>query len=406
MNLQWTPMRWPAAWKSPDTLSLLKDTPINCLLMETGADLGPVADQARRSGLAVNSRQPMGVNVSTGEWPGIQIAARGGGVSAGPTGVPWLNTNGWRVRLETALHPDDEIWIDAPPKGPRLYPDSFAMAFTDAAAFGGRWIVSLDAATAAALAAKEARALDGWKKLIAAAQFFDARRQWADYTPQAVVGVVSDFTGDHEFLASETLNLLARANQQYRVIVKSRISDDSWKGLRAILYVDAEAPLPPLRREIEGLVAGGRMLIAGPQWGPAAGAPAKDQEHPRYDIRVMGKGRLAIAKEEPVDPYTLANDSVLLVSHRYELLRFFNGDAVSSHLAAAPDGKSVLAHMLFYANRGPQDASLWIAGRYRSARLWTVDRAEPRPLEIGIARGGVELHLPPLAQYAAAELEV
>ncbi|HTX33367.1 MAG TPA: hypothetical protein VME43_00035 [Bryobacteraceae bacterium] len=406
MNLQWTPMRWPAAWKNPETLRLLQDTPINCLLVESGTDLGPLAGQAQRSGLAIASKPPMGVSLSKGEWPGIQMAARGSGVSAGPTGVPWLNSNGWRVRLENALHPDTEVWIDAPPKGPRLFPDSFAMAFLDAAAYGGRWLISLDDATASAIAAQEPRALEGWNKLIAAARFFDAHKPWADYSPEAVVGVVSDFTGDHEFLSGETLNLLARDNQQYRVIVKGSISDASWKGLRAILYLDPEPPLPPLRREIEALVAGGKLLIAGPQWGRVAGPLAADQENPRYDIRVVGKGKVALAKAEPDDPYTLANDSVLLVSHRYELLRFFNGGAVSAYLAAAPNRKSALLHMLFYSNRGPQDASVHIAARYRSAKLWTADRAEPRSLEVLPGRDGVELHLPAMSQYAAAELEI
>ena len=397
-------MRWPAAWKT-EALGLLKNTPINCLLMENGADHGPVAEQARRDGLAVAARQPMGVTLTDGEWPGIRIETRRGGVGAGPTGPPWLDSNGWRARLALALHPGDAVWINAPPKG-QPSPDVFAMAFADAAAYGGRWVISLDDATADAISRKDARALDGWKKLIDAARFFDARKDWAEYTPGAVVGVVSDFTGGHEYLSSEILNLLARANQQYRVIVKSEISDVSWKGLRAILYADPEAPPPALRREIEALAAGGKLLIAPPQWGRVAGPPARDQEHPRYDIRVAGKGRIAIAKAEPEDPYTLANDSVLLVSHRYDLVRFFNAGAVESTLALARNGKGALLHLLFYADRGPEDASLWIAGRYRSARLWTMDRPEARDLPIAPGRDGIEVRLPPVSQYAAVELEI
>jgi hypothetical protein len=349
----------------------------------------------------------MGATVSKGEWPGIQMAARGGGgVSAGPTGVPWLNSNGWRVRLQSALHPEDAIWIDAPPKGSRLFPDSFAMSFLDAASSGGRWIISLDDATASGIAAKDTRALDGWKKLVAAARFFDARKEWADYPPQAVVGVLSDFTGDNEFLSGETLNLLARTNQQYRVIVKGQASGESFKGLRAVLYVDAQPPAPPLRKQIEALVAGGMMLIAGPSWGPVKGPLAKDQEHPRYEIRVVGKGKVALAREAQADPYVVANDSVLLVGHRYELLRFFNAGAVAACLADSPDRRSVLLQLLFYANRGPQDATVRVAGRYRSANLRTVDNPEPRRLEVLPGRDGAELHLPPLSQYAAVELEV
>jgi hypothetical protein len=407
MNLQWTPMRWPAAWKDPAALNLLKDTPINCLLVESGADLGPVAQQARQRGLTVMASAPAGVNVSKGEWPGLRMdSGRGGGASAGPTGAAWLDSNGWRVRLDAALHPEAGLWIDAPPKGPGVFPDSLAMAFIDSAAFGGRWIITLDETTAAGIAGGEARAMEGWKKLTGAVRLFDARRQWADYTPEAVIGVVSDFAGGNEFLSGETLNLLARTNQQYRVIVKGKTSGESWTGLRALLYVDAQPPASELRRQIDALVAAGKMLIAGPSWGRAAGAPTKEQQHPRYEIRAAGKGTVAIARSEPDDPYVLANDSVLLVSHRYELLRFFNTGSVNSYLTASAGRKSVLLHMLFYEDKGPRDASVRVAGRYRSAKLWTPDRAEPHPIEVHAVRDGVELHLPPLSQYAAVELEV
>jgi hypothetical protein len=127
-------MRWPAAWKTPESLNLLNDSRINRLLLDAGADLGLVAAQARQRGLAVTAAQPMGVKISKGEWPGVAIDS-GGGATAGPTGVPWLNSNGWKIRLESALYPDMESWIDAPPKSARISPEAFAAAFTDAAAF-------------------------------------------------------------------------------------------------------------------------------------------------------------------------------------------------------------------------------------------------------------------------------
>jgi hypothetical protein len=130
------------------------------------------------------------------------------------------------------------------------------------------------------------------------------------------------------------------------------------------------------------------------------------EEHPRYAARTLGKGRLAIAKADPDDPYVLANDSALLISHRYELLRFWNGGAVGSFLTVAPDRKRAVAHLLFYAGRGPDHASVRIVGRYRKASLWTLDRPAPLPVEMEIQKDAVELHLPAVSQYAAAELEV
>src|SRR5689334_5154254 len=261
MNKSLTPMGWPPAWKDPAALELIKGTPINCLLLESGADLGPVAAKARQDGLTIAADHPPDVQVAQGAWPGIRMGARGGGASAGPTGVPWLDSNGWRVRLESALHPGSAVWIDAPAKGPRMFPESYAMAYDDAAVFGGRWIISLDDAMVAGMAGRQPQSMDGWNKLVAAIRFFDAHKEWGGYMSQAVAGVVSSFAGDSRSLSSETLNLLTRANQQYRVIVAGKTSGEWWKGLRAVLYVDARPPSSDLRQKIEALVENGGLLI-------------------------------------------------------------------------------------------------------------------------------------------------
>ena len=402
MKLQLTPMRWPAAWKNPSLLSLLNGTPVNCLVIEAGADLGAVADAAKQKGLAVTAGAPMGARVSKGVWPGIAIDA-GGGAAAGPTGVPWLDSNGWKIRLEKALHADSECWIEAAPKAARISPEAYATAYLDAAAFGGRWVITLDEGTAAGIAS--GAAMGAWNKLMEAARFFEGRGEWAEYRPEAVVGVVSDFAGENEAQSGEVLNLLARTNQQYRVIVKGKSAEEEWRGLQAILYVDGQAPSAELKAKVEGLVKGGMTLIAGPKWGAVGGVLARDQEHARYEIRVVGKGRAAIARTAQDDPYVLANDSVVLVSHRHDLVRFFNTGSVNTLLAASRDHLQVVLHLLFYADRGPQDASLRIAGKYRFAQLRMPGVNAAKQLELKPSGLGVEVHLPPMEQYAAVELE-
>lgn len=399
-------MRWPGSWKSPSAVGLLKGTPINWLLVDKEADLAPVIEQAKQAGINVAEidSPPAGTTVIPGDWPGVAMA-RGGGAAAGPTGVPWVDTNSWKIRLEAARRPGANIWVDAPPKAPRVSAGSYRTAIADAAASGGRWMISLDAQLAAGLADGKADALAIWKEIAGAAAFFAARKDWPAYLPEAVVGVVSSFAGDDEFIGQELLNLIGRTNQQYAVLVKDKLTATSLRGLRAVIYADAKPPSAELRKQILDFVTAGGLLITGPKWGAPPGVPAKD-EHLRYAARTLGKGRLAIAKEDPDDPWVLANDSALLISRRYELLRFWNGGAVGSYLAAAPDRKRAVAHLLFYSDRGPDHASVRIAGRYRKASLWTPDRQEPRPVEMEIQKDAVELHLPAVFQYAAAELEV
>src|ERR1035437_10040817 len=123
MNAEWTPMRWPGSWKSPSAVEVLKGTPINGLLGDKDGGLAPVIEEAKRAGLQVAevASPPAGVAVIPGEWPGVPMS-RGGGASAGPTGVPWVNSNSWKIRLEAARRPGANIWVDAPPKGAPVRP--------------------------------------------------------------------------------------------------------------------------------------------------------------------------------------------------------------------------------------------------------------------------------------------
>jgi hypothetical protein len=387
-------MLWPPAWKSAELLRHVQGTSVDCLLLEESAGLHVMDSKT----------PPADIAPLEGEWPGVQMSrGSGGGVSAGPTGAPWINSNGWKIRLETLRKPDRAVWVRAMPKSAQLSGGSYRLAVADGAAYGGRWVIALDESLAGSLGQDKPEALQTWKQLTAAAAFF-ARSLWSAYAPLAVIGVASDFAGDNEFLSQELLNLIARANQQYRILFKDRIAPADLKGLRAVLYPDAQAPAGPLRDQLLDFVQGGGLLITGPKWGSPPGAPAAS-DHPDYDFRRLGKGRVAIARSDLADPYIVANDAALLMSHRYELLRFWNSGANGSYLLTDPRGSRAVAHLLFYANRGPDYVSLRIAGTYSKAMLKTIDQPHGQWLEVERQKDGVEVHLPAVAQYAALELE-
>jgi hypothetical protein len=402
MSAELTPMRWPGNWNA-SSLALLKDTPFNCLVADKGAVPESVAAQAKQNGIAIvdSAAPPAGVFIAAGVWPGVQVEETA--TTAGPTGNPWVDSNGWKVRLESMRHPSARVWIDAKPKR-QVFPDSYRTALADSAVYGGRWILSLDDALAAELAQGKAQALASWKKIAAAARFFEERKAWSAYTGEAVLGIISDFAGDNEFMGGELLNLVARTNQQYRVILKNKLSSASFANLKAVMYGDAKAPDPALKNNILAFVQEGGLLITHPGWGIAPGMRASNQDNDRYVWRTLGKGRIAFAKAEFDDPWVIAQESVLLISHRHDLLRFWNGGAVGSYYTMAPDRKRALVHMLFYADSGPEDTGVRVAGNFRSAKLWTLEGKESG-LEIIPQKDAVELHLPAVAQYAAVELE-
>jgi hypothetical protein len=357
-------MRWPDAWRDPALLDLLKGTAIDTLLIGPGEPLAAVREQARKQGLQIET--PPGVSMVKGEWPGVKMGRSGG--EAGPTGVPWVNSNGWAVRLAMAQNPDKTVWIDAPPvAGSFVSADSYLIAIADSAAYGGRWILSLDAPLAQSLAEAKPDAQRPWKRIVETASFFAARKQWSEYRPVANMGVLSDFTGPHEFFGQELLNLLARAGAQARAILPG----GSFDGIRLLICPDSTPRSAALRAQIDKFTKSGGLLMTS-------------------------------EKRPADDPYLWANDAVVQLSHRNDLVRFWNSGATGSYVST--NGKETIAHLLFYSMRGPDAASVWVAGNYRSARAATVEHPAIEKLEAETKKGGMEVHLPQVSQYVALQL--
>jgi hypothetical protein len=399
MNLESTPFRWPASWTDPGRVDLLKGTAVNLILLPPDAAFDQIRARAKDAGLTAAAGPPAGTAIVDGAWPGVKSTRGGGGQEAGPTGVPWVDSNGWLVRLSRAQRPGTTVWVEAPPKDRRMFsPASYELAVADMAAHGARWVISLDPGLAAQVTAET----PAWKRLMAAAAYFAPRAAWAEYTAAAVLGVVSDYAGGNEFMGQELLNLLARAGMNYRIVLKGK---PDFTGLRALLYADKEAPSAALRKQAMAFVEAGGLLIAGPVWGAASGK-VDPAVHPRFAVSAAGKGRVATALAEPDDPWQLANDSVVLVSHRHDLVRCFNSGSFASYYTHSPDRQKALVHLLFYSDRGPGEASVRVAGKYRSARISTVEQPEMKAVPAEFGKDSVEVHLPPVPPYVALELSV
>jgi hypothetical protein len=181
-------------------------------------------------------------------------------------------------------------------------------------------------------------------------------------------------------------HLVIGAAQHCRILPKGGISDTSFVSLCAIVYADAEPPAP--------------------QWGEVPGTPIPNHGNPRYSLRAHGKGKVAVALAGPDDPYLWANESVVMVSHRYDLARFWNSGPAASFCTVAPDGRQAVVHLLFYANRGPDSVTVRIAGWYQAAWAYTAGNPAAMKVELLPQAVAVEIHLPPVSQYVALALDV
>ena len=383
-------------------LSLLQATPIRYLFI----DPGKLADQARRSGFTVVQPEalPSGIAVVKGPWPGIRLSHMGGDrAAAGPTGEPWVDSNGWRVRAARAVRPDARFWVDANPQPSRSSAEDYVLAFADAAAHGAHWIVTLDDRLAAGIAAKKADDMITWKRIAQASAFFAVNNT---YTDDAVIGVLSSFTGPKVGFTNEVLNNLARTKQQYRAIASSRFTSASLAGLKGVIYADSAEPPANVRNQVLDFVNAGEMLITASAWGalPKATA-ASERSHPRFQIRPVGKGAIALATTPFSDPYVVPNDAVVLISHRQDIVRFFNTGAITPCLYTSPDKRHAALRTVFYSLRPVEDSTIWVKGAWRAARIRTWNQPQPQNVKLEVRDTGVEIRLPAVAQYALIELE-
>jgi hypothetical protein len=429
----WIPLRWPSAWTDPALLSLIQGTPFNCLVLEWSDAHAPVAAKARAMDLPLvaggnEAARSAGVAAGLGVlpmaqqsklpwtsneavlvatdcvWPNIASQSNGAELS-GPTANPWIDSNGWFLRLAKARVPEKTVWLAFdPPAPPRMVVlDAYLRAIADTGTWGGRWVVTLDSDLRGGLARGDAKALESWKAISGAVAFFEKHRQWNSLGPMGVVGVISDFAGANEVRSGEVLNLLGRRSLAYRVVEKSKTDSSFPTGLRALIYIDEGVPTPALRRKLLAFVQQGGLLLVAPSWGQTDGTPA-ELDHPRVNVRRLGKGRVGVTKDDSPDPFMVARDVHMLLGRSYDVARFFNLSAFLSYCSGSSDGAQELVQIVSFANRANDVATAWVPGKYAGARLWSLGSAGPEVIEMVPENGGTSLPLPAVAVYAGVEL--
>jgi hypothetical protein len=370
----------------------------------------PVILRTPRSGVPWESVTP--VFCLTGNiWPrlGLDTVKNGDDANAGPTGVPWVNSNGWLAMLARQLSPGKNLWLECdPPESSDLdHPAGYALAVADCRAFGSRWVISLDDHLRRGLTQRDPRATGIWEKISSTLKFFQANETWSGFEPQGVLAVVSDFRGDNEFMATEVLNLLSRRQLQYKIVEKSAAPSVSLHSLKAVLWVDSVEPSAAVKSRFRGFVEQGGLLIAPKLWWPLKSSPTSGGILGHYRVYRIGRGSHAVPAEEMVDPYEISVDAHMLMSRRNDLVRVFNVSACNALLTTDAQSGKQLVQVLNYASAGRPDlASVWVRTASRSAKLWALGAAEPVTLRGVPSRVGWEYELPFIPTYAALEFEV
>ena len=460
------------AWTQPLALHLLKGTPVNCLVVEwargTFADeaqqqaLKPLIYAGRQLGLSFvgkvsatenlaaavaagreagldavilkGSKNPnldfpfivqfpnddidwdvtTGIFSATGNiWPKANLKIMDEGMdgdtaSAGPTGNPWIDSNGWLSLLASQMVPGKVLWLDFDPPDSRdiLPVDEYCLAIADSRVYGGsRWIISLDDKMRSALLKKDGSALDAWTRICQTLSFFDDHSTWDTYEPMGILAVVSDFRGQNAYTSGEVLNLLNRRQFQFSIMDRTRALTIPKEWLKGILWLDVEAPNSEQHNQLIDFVEQGGLLIAPKYWGPSGVIPFKEDWIFGYEIYNVSKGRIVVAIEGLSDPYKIARDAHLLVTRRNDFVRVYNPGTTKYFASIDTARLKQVVQVLNYSTEVANYVTLWVDTRARSAKLWTPRSGVSLPVRDGSTNEGTSFDIPPLSVNCAVEIE-
>lgn len=378
----------------------------------------PVIAWSDRSEAAYDSPGPL-IAVTGNVWPGVAPSANRNDPNAGPTGLPWLDSNSWFIQMaRTRLRVPLWLMFDPPGKGEVITAQRYAAVVSDAETPGAHWAISLDDNVRAGLLSGNAAAKDTWDRIGNSVAFYQGHTDWKAYGSLGQVGVISDFTGENFDRSGEILNLMGRRDLLFRAIWKSQAAALPFTGLKTLVYPDAGQPAPELRRKMVAFAQQGGLLVTGPGWG-AEGVAVDPGFHSIFDVRTLGKGRLAVAKEEIIDSYQVAVDVQLLHSYRNDLVKFYNSSSSGcTLLTGSAGGRRALLQSLSYADRrggfggtntNTPQKTVWFREKYSKAKAWSIG-ADAVALQSEPAGEfpGVEFRLPASYSgqaYVAMELE-
>ncbi len=312
------------------------------------------------------------------------------GIRGTPSSEPWIESNIWLVRSLSFVSPSRTVWISSQLENPSAV--DYARAVADAAAAGGHWIVSLDDALRAKLRARDASALETWRRIGSYVKFAESHGAWSGLAQYGNVGMVLD-PAKQDF-DDEYLKLVTRRQVPYRVVPRSDLNAAAVAKFRALVTTELDSPSAVERKLLQDFAENGGIVIAGPSWG---GAP---QTAPFAEVPA-GRGRVLVYKDP--DPEAVARDVKELLSDDDLGVVPFNVPSVITSVSGGGRGQPLLVQLVNYFDHPVEAITLRVAGEFRSARLETPEGGV-QDLPLREAEGRTEVMIPKLLSWGAVSM--
>ena len=439
------PMRWASG--DPKSLEILKDTPVNCVLVErsnwnapllkaaadakiqvlgvvrpaadaleaaqkasalqlpgvvmegdfdakTGDKLRKMLADSRRLVVELPARSHMRLNdpapvVGTwqGVWPGIQID-EGGTTKSAPSGAPWINTNTGFLRFVRATT-DARVWIgNAPPKNTVVLPERYMQVIADAEMNGARWVIALDEKFNSKLLERDPTALRDWKRIMQQLAFYESHTEWRNLKIAGELALVQD-EDSGALLSGGVLDMIAVKHTPVRPVPTKKLSDARMADSKMAVDVDASSLTPEQKDVLARFTRGGGRLLTGP--------PGWKFPSPEGEQITLGDKDIKVLDEIWKEMNSMTGRTNLGA-------RLFNVSSMLSNLLTTADRKTTVLHLVNYADYPVENVTVHMLGKFKTARL-LAPGAEPKQIPLYDVEEGTGVDIDKVAVSATLVLE-
>jgi hypothetical protein len=432
----WVPARWP--WTDAKTLDLLKDTPVNCLLVEwtpgAAGEISRFATAAAARGIAtlavvrpggdaaaaektevsgivlegdfeemrisphvplieITSRARMKLNGSAavlgtyqGVWPGVRA---GDNAHAGPSAAAWIDTNSGFLGFARAWG-NHAIWIaNLPPKDTVITTERYMQVIADAAMTGARWVVAFDDDFAAKLHQGDESTLKKWKRIAGILQYYEDHKEWRKLEPGGQLAIVQD-ASEGALLSGGILDMIATKHTPVRAVPPAMLSADVLLGRKMAVNIDNSVLTTEQRAVLTRFTrSGGTLLTGPPEW--QAAAPGD-------------KSRITLTDDELKRIDEMWKDMSTMIGRQNLGVRLFNVSSMLSKFLTTADGKKVFVELVNYSDYPVENVTLHVLGTFTKATL-ILPGGKEQPLEAYPVEEGTGVDVDSVGVVATVRLE-
>jgi hypothetical protein len=432
----WVPARW--AWTEPQTLDLLKGTPVNCLLVEwkpgaaaaiskfataatergistlavvrPGGDAAaaartevsgivlegdfstpaaqvnvPVVEITSRSRMKLDGNAPV-LGTNQGVWAGVRA---GENAHSGPSASAWIDTNSGFLRFARAWG-SHTVWIaNTPPKDTVVTAERYMQVIADAAITGARWVVALDDDFAGKLYKGDAATVQKWKRIAGVLQYYEDHKDWRALRQGGQLALVQD-ANEGALLSGGILDMIATKHTPVQAVPPQKLTAEMMTGRTMAVNIDNSALTPEQRAVLTKFTrAGGTLLTGPPEW--QAAAPAD-------------KSRITLTDEELKHIDEMWKDMSNMIGRRNLGARLFNVSSMLSNLLTTPDGKKVFVELVNYSEYPVENVTVHVLGTFSKATLIMPGGTE-KALEVYPVEEGTGVDVDSVGVVATLRLE-